>query len=115
MEYAMPSERYTSPDALFTLVIDSADETIGFEDYSWRIQIDHFSSFRIDPPVATTNQLIEALLDRRLVMVISRFEDSGDAIRDVWITHDPVAEKRCSDEGESLEFRYWDSIACTVA
>ncbi|MEO7755050.1 MAG: hypothetical protein ABIS07_00625 [Dokdonella sp.] len=111
----MQSARYTSPDARFTLVVDPADDTIGFEGYSWCIEADDLAAFRIDPPISTGDQLLEALLDRRLVIVISRFVDTGDAIRDVWITHDPSAEKRCSDEGESLEFRYWDGAECAVA
>jgi hypothetical protein len=60
-------------------------------------------------------QLIDALAAQRLVVVISRFDDTGDAIRDVWITHDAEAEKACCDEGESLEFRYWDGASCGVA
>ncbi|MEO7326403.1 MAG: hypothetical protein ABIW82_16395 [Dokdonella sp.] len=108
----MPTERYTSPDGMFTLVVDPADDTIGFEGHFWRIHVDQLTSFRIDPPIATVTQLIEALADRRLVVVISRFDDTGDAIRDVWITHDPATEKRCSDDGESLEFRYWDEAVC---
>ncbi|MEO5626563.1 MAG: hypothetical protein ABIQ70_11200 [Dokdonella sp.] len=111
----MPTDRYVSPDALFTLVVDLADGVIGFEGYRWCTQADHLASYRIDPPIATVTQLLEALVDHRLVMVISRFDDTGDAIRDVWITHDPLAEKLCSDDGESLEFRFWDGAACAVA
>lgn len=99
---------------MFTLFVDPADDTIGFDHHFWRIHVDQLTSFRIDPPIAAVSQLHAALVDRRLVVVISRFDDTGDAIRDVWITHGPVAEEQCSDEGESLEFRYWDGAACAT-
>jgi hypothetical protein len=115
MEHSMSVERHVSPDGAFTLVVDPGEDTIGFEGHFWRIHIDDLPSYRIDPPIATVTQLLAALDTRRLVMVISRFDDTGDAIRDVWITHDPAAEKRGSDEGESLEFRYWDGAASAPA
>ena len=76
--------------------------------------IDELPRFRIDPPVSTTAQLLEALADRRLILAISRFEDTGDSIRGIWITHDAAAENSGRDEGETLEFRYWDGTSCRV-
>jgi hypothetical protein len=104
----MGAQRYPSPDGMFALEVDPEDGTVGFEGHYWRIDVEQLSAFRVDPPIATVTDLLDALAERVLVIVVSRFEDSGDEIRDIWITHDAQAEHNCRDEGESLEFRYWD-------
>jgi hypothetical protein len=106
--------RYPTPDGGFMLIVDRSTDTIGFDGFYWQMAIDMLPRFRIDPPVSTPEQLLEALVDRRLVLVVSRFDDSGDSIRGVWITHDPAAENAARDEGETLEFRYWDGTPCRL-
>lgn len=91
----------------FTLVVDS-DGVIAFDGYYWQTDAEELSQYRVVPPIATIPQLLDALAQRRLVLAISRFEDTGDEIRGVWITHDPAGEDAARDVGERLAFRYWD-------
>lgn len=110
MHELVNEQKYPTPDGRFALVVD-ADGGIGFDGYYWQTHVDELPRYKTDPPVATIPQLLDALVEHRLVLVISRFEDSGDEIRGVWITHDPVAEDAARDDGETLEFRYWDGAA----
>ena len=103
----MAERRCPTPDGKFTLVVDS-DGVIGFDGYYWQTHVDELSQYRVVPAVSTIQELLDALAERRLVLVVSRFEDTGDEIRGVWITHDPAGEDAARDEGERLEFRYWD-------
>lgn len=109
MNEFVSEQRYPTPDGLFTLVVDS-DGVIGFDGHYWQTHIDELPRYKVDPPIATMPQLLDALVEHRLVLVVSRFEDSGETIRGVWITHDPAGEDAARDEGEMLEFRYWDGV-----
>jgi hypothetical protein len=97
--------RHTTPDGKFTLVFDPAEHLIGFDEYSWQLDHDNMVKYF---KVSTEAQLLEALAANRLALIISRFEESGDEIQDVWLSHDPAGEKDCADEGEILECRYWN-------
>ena len=106
-------QRYPTPDGEFTLVVDS-DGVIAFDGYYWQTDAEELSQYRVVPPIATIPQLLDALAQRRLVLAISRFEDTGEEIRGVWITHDPAGEDAARDVGERLAFRYWDGAPCRI-
>ena len=93
--------RYTTPDGTFTLLVEPADDLIGFEGYPWHT---HGEFLRSIYQIESVPKFLEALFSDRLVMAVSRM---GDTVRDVCVTDHPESEKKWVSEGETLELRYW--------
>jgi len=96
--------RYTTPDGKFHLMVEPNDDLIGFEGFAWHTHGDLVTEYRVEPPVESVPQFLEAVFADRLVIAVSRV---GDRVVDVLITDDPELELKYVPEGEAVELRYW--------
>ena len=93
--------RYTTPDGMFTLVVEPKHDLLGFDGYPWHTHGEFLPSvYRI----ASIPEFLDALFADRLVMAVSR---DGGTVRDVSVTDDPEGDKESVREGWTVQLRYW--------
>jgi hypothetical protein len=100
-------EQYISGDGLLNLIVcsyDDGDTTLGFEGYAWHTHADILASLSGLPEPEAVRRFVNDILDDRSVIAVSRI---GAAIRDVWVTDNPVSELKYKPDDERIEFRYW--------
>ena len=99
-------EQHTSPDGLLRFMVcrDAGDICLGFDGFPWHTHPDLLASDGVTEEAAV-RQFVDGLLRGRALIAVARV---GEAVRDVWITHDVGSELKFKSKDETIEFRYWD-------
>jgi|SRR5579883_2131758 len=105
------SNTYTSPDRSLTFVTESGDDhhtILHFQDFPWHTHSDLLVGSYGSSEESAVQNFIERLLRNELVIAIYR---RGNEVVDICVTDNPSEDLRYVPEGQTLEFRYWDSSA----
>jgi hypothetical protein len=109
------TQDYLSPDGILRFLVitgDDGDVSLGFSGYSWHTHAEILAVTKGLTELEAVEQFVCDLTESRTVIVISRIRGQ---IRDVWVTDDPQGELRYIADEESLEFRFWDGSAPSLA
>jgi hypothetical protein len=89
------------------LVVCTADGdvTMGFEGYPWHTHGDTVAAFSSDSPEAATQRFVDDLLCGRSIIAMSTV---AGAIRDIWITDEPAAERQFCGRNGRVPALGWD-------
>jgi hypothetical protein len=104
-------EEHQSPDGLLRLVVvrcDDGDIAIGFDGYPWHTHPECEASTSNLSESDAVRFLIDRIITNELLIAVARI--SG-VIRDVWPTNDPAGDLKYMPPNESIEFRWWNTIA----
>jgi hypothetical protein len=100
-------EEHTSADRLLTLAVDglkNGDLAIGFRGYPWHTHADILASINSMDETEAVRQFIDDVLNDRSLIAVKMIDGH---IHDVWITDDPVKERKYKQSNEEIQFRYW--------
>ena len=103
----MPTREHVSPDGVLRLSVENEgpDRLVSLGPYPWHIHSDQLATMYNADEESAIDRLMADITENRIVLVVVR---AGGAIRDVWITDEPVAEEPYKLADEEFELRYWD-------